>query len=127
MRTRRNILACLAAIAAVAAAVPATGALSAPVQRTTVKQATVADDYYAPTKLTIRKGQYVKWVWNAYNTDSHNVTLNSGPSGVNRGKFKSPTGTVGLHFKKQFTKAGTYKFLCTLHRTVMKMTVVVKP
>jgi plastocyanin len=68
----------------------------------------------------------VKWVWNSYNTDSHNVTLNSGPSGVNRGKFKSPTGTIGLHFKKQFTKPGTYKFLCTLHRTVMKMTVVVK-
>jgi plastocyanin len=126
MRSRRNMLACLAATAAVAIALPAGGALSAPAQRATVKKVNVADDYYAPTKLTIRKGQYVKWVWNAYNTNSHNVTLNKGPSGVNRGKFKSPTGTIGLHFQKQFKKPGTYKFLCTLHRTVMKMTVVVK-
>jgi plastocyanin len=126
MSRYRKILACVAATAALAAAVPATGALSAPVGRATVKKVTVADDYYGPTKLTIRKGQYVKWVWNAYNIDSHNVTLNSGPSGVNRGKFKSPTGTIGLHFKKQFTKPGTYKFLCTLHRSVMKMTVTVK-
>jgi plastocyanin len=126
MRARRNMLACLAATAALAVALPAGGALSAPAQRAVVKKVTVADDYYAPTKVTIKKSQYVKWVWNSYNTDSHNVTLNSGPSGVNRGKFKSPTGTIGLHFKKQFTKPGTYKFLCTLHRTVMKMTVVVK-
>lgn len=125
MSARRNMLACLAATAAVAIALPASGALSAPAQRATVKKVNVVDDYYAPTKLTIKKGQSVKWVWNAYNTDSHNVVLNKGPSGVNRGKFKSPTGTIGLHFQKQFTKPGTYKFLCTLHRTVMKMTVVV--
>jgi plastocyanin len=125
MRGRRIMLACLAATTALAAALPASGALSAPAQRATVKKVNVVDDYYAPTKLTIKKGQSVKWVWNAYNTDSHNVALNKGPSGVNRGKFKSPTGTIGLHFQKQFTKPGTYKFLCTLHRTVMKMTVVV--
>ena len=126
MRARRNMLACLAATAAVAVALPAGGALSAPAQRAVVKKVTVADDYYAPTKVTIKKSQSIKWVWNSYNTDSHNVTLNSAPNGVKRGKFKSPTGTIGLHFQKQFTKPGTYKFLCTLHRTVMKMTVVVK-
>jgi plastocyanin len=126
MRRRRGILACLAATAVVAVALPATGAVSAPALRTTVKKVQVADDYYAPTNLTIRKGQYVKWVWNSYNIDSHNVTLNSAPEGVKRGQFKSPTGTIGLRFQKQFKKPGKYKFLCTLHRTVMKMTVVVK-
>jgi plastocyanin len=117
------VLVCLA----VAALVPAAAAVSAAAGGAKPVKVTVADDYYGPTKVTIKKGKSVKWVWNAYNTDSHNVTLNSGPKGVNRGKFKSPTGTIGLHFQKQFTKPGTYKFLCTLHRTVMKMTVVVKP
>jgi plastocyanin len=126
MRARRNMLVCLAATAMVAIALPASGAFSASVQRATVKKVQVADDYYAPTKLTIKKGQYVKWVWNSYNVDSHNVTLNSAPQGVKRGQFKSPTGTIGIRFQKQFKKAGKYKFLCTLHRTVMKMTVVVK-
>jgi plastocyanin len=125
MRARRNMLACLAATAAVAIALPASGALSAPAQRAVVKKVKVADDYYAPTTLKIKKGQYVKWVWNAYNTDSHNVALNQAPAGVKRGQFKSPTGTIGLHFQKKFTVPGKYKFLCTLHRTVMKMTVTV--
>jgi plastocyanin len=122
MSRLKLILVCLA----VAAVVPAAAAVSAAAGGSKPVKVTVADDYYGPTKVTIKKGKSVKWVWNAYNTDSHNVTLNSGPKGVNRGKFKSPTGTVGLHFQKQFTTPGTYKFLCTLHRTVMKMTVVVK-
>ena len=118
----RLLLVCLA----VAALVPAGAAVSAAAGGARPVKVSVADDYYGPAQLTIKKGKSVKWVWSAYNTDNHNVSLNQGPAGVKRGQFKSPSGTIGLHFEKKFTVPGKYKFVCTFHRTVMKMTVVVK-
>ena len=45
-------------------------------QRKTAK-VTVADDFFAPTDLKVKKGSKVKWVWDSSNTNTHNVILTS--------------------------------------------------
>jgi plastocyanin len=91
-----------------------------------VKNVQVRDDYYAPTKVVVKKGQQVNWIWNKNNFDTHTVTLIKGPKGVNKHKFSSFQASAGVHFKLTFTKAGTYHFQCQLHPLEMNMTVTVK-
>lgn len=138
----RRGLAVAAGIAAVGAiALPAvTSADSSPQfkKQSTVK---VADDFFSPTTLSIKKNDQVKWAWDSSNSDSHNVVLTKGPKGVKLGcktkgedAFspliskcnKSGTGAIGIKFKKKFDVSGTYDFICTIHPTVMKLTVKVK-
>ena len=89
----------------------------------TTKKVTVGDDYYGPTKLTVRKGTTIKWVWLDGNVNSHNVKLKKGPRGVRR--FKSASAASQFTYKKRLTVPGTYYLVCTLHQT-MTMKVVVK-
>jgi plastocyanin len=84
----------------------------------------VNDDFFLPTKVTIHEGSSVRWVWGP-DIDVHNVTLASGPKGVNKRQFTSVSGSTALVFKRKFTVPGTYKFICTIH-AMMKMTVTVK-
>lgn len=86
----------------------------------------VADDFFAPTNITIVKNKLVRWVWSNENTDSHDVTLKKGPRGVSKKAFTSETGAIGIRFEKRFTVTGAYDFYCTLHPTVMKMKITVK-
>ena len=83
----------------------------------------VGDDYYSPTKLTVKKGTKVRWTWLADNADSHDVRLKSGPKGVK--KFKSELAASDYSFSKKLTVPGTYKIYCQLHST-MRQTIVVK-
>lgn len=100
----------------------------------------VYDDYYAPANVKVKKNDRVNWKWDAMNTNSHNVVLTNKPKGVKKGCKrrgpdayspliskcnKSSTGAIGIKFKKKMDKKGTYKFICTIHPTVMKMTVKV--
>ena len=39
---------------------------------------------------------------------------------------KSASGSIGINFTPTFNKKGTYDFVCTIHPTVMKLTVKVK-
>jgi plastocyanin len=116
---RRNIVAA-AALGGIlaAAAVPALGA------STPKKTINVIDDSFAPPKATVKKNTIVVWKWSANNYEEHNVKLVSAPHGVK--KFTSPSGTTGITFRKRFTKPGTYKFVCTYHSSVMKLTLRVK-
>jgi plastocyanin len=109
---RRLIAAALVAAAFPAAAVGASS-----------KRVQVGDDYYGPAKVTVKKGTTVKWTWLADNTNSHDVKLSKGPAGVK--KFKSASAASDYTFSKKLTKKGTYKIVCTLHRT-MRMTIVVR-
>ncbi len=113
--------------AAVAVGIPATGAAKPrhhkPAKPKIVK---VADDYYSPTTLTVHKSASIRWAWSYSNYDTHNVRLKKGPRGVKKSVFRSPTGAVGIHFQRKLKKPGTYKFICSLHATVMRMTVTVK-
>lgn len=87
----------------------------------------VADDFFAPTSVTIKKGQRVKWKWDRNNINPHNVVVTKQrPKGVKKRDFKSGSGSTGMRFAPKFKKPGKYGFICTFHRTTMKMTVTVK-
>ena len=62
---------------------------------------------FAPKSLTVKVGQTVKWT----NDDSvdHNVIATSGAT------FKSNTFGQGATFSHKLAKAGTIKYVCTIH------------
>jgi len=88
----------------------------------------VADFYFAPAAVTIQSGGTVKWVWSSANTEPHDVHLKQGPKGLQaKGSYSTKTTAVtNARFQKTFTTPGTYKYICTIHPTQMKMTVTVK-
>jgi plastocyanin len=80
-----------------------------------VLKVAVKDDFFAPKKVTIRKGSIIKWTWHGFN--EHNVHVGGKKSGD---KFK---GT----FQHRFLNKGRFKVLCTIHEDLgMEMTVTVK-
>lgn len=111
-----------------AAALLGVAAAAAKAPRKPPVKVTVNDFYYAPTAVTIRKGRAVRWVWSAYNTYPHDVHLKKGPPGLkNKGRYSTTTTAVSeAHFQRTFEVPGTYKYICTVHPTEMKMTVTVK-
>jgi plastocyanin len=62
---------------------------------------------FAPKSVTAKVGETVKWT----NDDAvdHNVTATSG------GTFKSNTFGQGATFSFKLNKAGTIKYVCTIH------------
>ena len=71
---------------------------------------------FSPKTITVKKGTTVKWSWKTGGVP-HNV--------VGKG-FKSKTAAT-VTFKKKFTKKGTYRYVCTIHKAQgMKGTVKVK-
>lgn len=124
LRHRRVVAAGIAAIGC-AAAVPVATSAAASKPKVVTKTVGVGDDFFKPTKLTIKQKNAINFVWKKANFDSHNVTLVKGPKGVKHSKFTSITGTSGIHFKRQFTTPGTYHFICTIHPESMRLTVVV--
>ena len=92
------------------------------------KLVTVNDFFFGPSSVTVKKGGSVKWVWSSANTAPHDVHLKSGPKGLKqKGSYSTKTTAVtDAEFRKAFPTAGTYKFICTIHPTEMKITVVVK-
>jgi plastocyanin len=116
-----TLIACLAV-----GAVGVPTALGTTQKKVVVKNVQVRDDYYTLKKVTIKKGQKVNWIWNKANFDTHTVTLIKGPKGVNKHQFSSFQASAGVHWKRTFTKAGTYHFQCQIHPLTMDMTVTVK-
>jgi plastocyanin len=89
----------------------------APAQAGSTKTVAVKNFSFAPGSVAIKKGDKVTWKW----TDGgirHNVTPASGGAGSKTSSKK------GFTYTKTFSKAGTFKYVCTLHKT-MKMTVKV--
>lgn len=121
----------VALVALVALAMPATGVAG---KTAKVK---VLDDFFSPATLKVKKDTKVSFKWDKMNLNTHNVTLKKGPKGVKKtkkpcakGKItkcnKSASGSIGINFAPTFNKKGTYDFVCTIHPTVMKLTVKVK-
>jgi plastocyanin len=77
----------------------------------------VADFSFAPSETTVRAGQTVTWT-NDGQVD-HTV---KGP-----GFFSARAFGHGARFSHRFTKPGRFAYLCTLHPTQMRGTVVVRP
>lgn len=127
--TRRAPLAAVTAVAltgAVAAPVAGAATHAKPKHKTVVKKVKVADDFYSPTKMTIKVGDKVNFVWAPMNVNTHNVTLVKGPKGVKKSKFTSLSGSTQFHFERKFTVPGKYHFLCTIHPTMMNFYLTVK-
>ena len=130
-RSRRLVRAAqltLIVVAAFALSGAAATAANAPQKKSKPKEVTVADFYFSPEKVTLKEGQSVKWVWAEGNTYPHDVHLKSGPKGLkNKASYSTKTTAVtDAEFEKKFTTPGTYKFICTIHPTMMHMTVIVK-
>jgi plastocyanin len=81
-----------------------------------VKTVQLSGDTYAPGKVTIKKGQKLRWRWEG-GFDVHDVNVANGPQ-----KFHSPLQSSGTWVHK-FKKPGTYALFCSQHP---EMTMVVK-
>jgi plastocyanin len=108
MRARNAIA--IAAVAALAAAAPATAGKVATVD--------IGTSYYAPAKLTVSKGEKVRFKWHP-SFEMHDVNVKSGPQ-----RFHSPLQASGT-WTRRFTKPGKYVLYCSQHSD-MGMTLVVK-
>jgi plastocyanin len=60
---------------------------------------------FTPKSISVKKGTTVKWTWKTGGVP-HNV--------VGKG-FKSKTAAT-VTFSKKFTKKGTYKYVCSIHK-----------
>jgi len=111
---------------AVAVALPGAAATAKPAPKP--KVVSVADFFFGPSAVTINKGGSVKWVWSSANAYPHDVHLKQGPKGLKqKGTYSTKTTAVtNAQFKKAFPTPGTYKYICTIHPTEMKLTVTVK-
>jgi plastocyanin len=128
MRPARRLRALAVVLCVAAVALLGVTAASAQAPKPPPVKVTVNDFYFAPTAVTIKKGRSVKWIWSSYNTYPHDVHLKKGPAGLkNKSRFSTTTTAVtDAHFQRTFEVPGTYKFICTVHPSEMKMTVTVK-
>lgn len=128
MRGGRRFVALTVALGAAAAVLLGVSAASAQAPKQPPVKVTVNDFYFAPTAVTIKKERAVKWIWSSYNTYPHDVHLKQGPAGLkNKSRFSTTTTAVtGASFQRTFEAPGTYKFICTVHPSEMRMTVTVK-
>jgi plastocyanin len=91
-----------------AAAPPATSsAAAAPAAAAGTIAVSMKNIQFVPKSVTAKVGQTVKWT----NDDSvdHNVTATSGAT------FKSSNFGQGGTYVQKLTKAGTIKYVCTIH------------
>ena len=97
--TKRLLVLPVAAACALGVAVLPAGAASSSIS--------LKDDFFSPKTKSIKKGTTVTFKWAG--RAPHNVTVTQGPV-----KFVSKTQSKGTYVKT-FTKAGTYKIVCTIH------------
>jgi plastocyanin len=115
---RRTIPVAFAAVAALLGAAPADAGGPKP------KSVEVADNYYLPDKLTVKRGTAVTWKWpDDIAIDVHDVKLKTAPKGVR--KWQSEPASSGYRYKRTFKKPGRYFIVCTLHEE-MTMTIKVR-
>jgi plastocyanin len=74
-----------------------------------------------PGRVTIKRGGTVRWVWlDAAIDTEHNVTSTRGARFASSRTMRSGSYTV------RFTRAGVYRYECTIHPASMQGEVVVK-
>ena len=105
----RRIPVALALAVAAAAAVPATAA--------TTKSVTLKNIDISKKTVSIHRGDSVRWLFRDAPTP-HNVTS----SGAKR--FKSSSSMTSGSYTVKFTKAGTYRYHCTIHPSMQGKVVV---
>ena len=80
------------------------------------RSASVNDNFYRPSRITIRRGTTVVWTWRG--VIQHTVT-------DTKHRFGSRVMTSGS-YRHKFGRAGTYTLYCTRHPETMRMKVVVR-
>lgn len=101
------------ALSAVAIVALLLGGTTASAGRTTIK---LDDNFFSPSSKSIKKGTTVRFKW--VGEEKHNVVKKKGPG---RSFASETTDAPGVHFKKKFKKAGTYRIICTIHADEMKL------
>jgi plastocyanin len=119
VRGRRAAGVLLATGVAAAAVIPVADGASTPVRKT-VK---VGDDFFAPSKLTVKRGTTVVFKWSNANVNTHDVKLKRGPRGVKR--FHSDPAAAYYSYKRTLKVRGKYHVICTFH-VGMVTTITVK-
>jgi plastocyanin len=89
-----------------------------PAHAATSKTVAVKNNAFSPGTVKIHKGDKVVFKWTQGGVP-HNVTPTSGAAG------SATSAKKGFTFAKKFTKAGTFKYVCTIHPSQMKVTVKV--
>jgi plastocyanin len=102
-----------------AVAIIVSGALVLPAQAASGTTVLVKDDLFSPSSKTIRKGSTVTFKWKGKSV--HDVVAKRGSKTVFRISLRTK-GTVS----KRFSKAGTYKLICSIHTPNMKATIKVR-
>jgi plastocyanin len=69
---------------------------------------------FKPKKVTIKKGQTVKWSWDS--DADHNVTFDVGSK-------HSKTATKVSNYRRTFKKKGTFTYFCSVHGFTGKVVV----
>jgi plastocyanin len=120
MKLSRTIapVAMLAAGAALLGSGPADAAKK---RKSKVHTVQVSSNFYAPGKLTVKKGDRLRFKWDEFLFDVHDVNVKKGPA-----KFHSPLQAGGTWSTKKLTKAGKYTLFCSQHPEEMRMTLTVK-
>jgi plastocyanin len=118
-RLRRPTVAAVCLLGLAAAPVAATAVAGA----ATTRQVSVKDTFFQSKRLTIDRGDTVRWVWKG--DLGHDVYFKS-KSVQPRSKEMRRTMTSGS-YRLTFKKAGTYRYICTVHvGDRMQGTIVVK-
>jgi plastocyanin len=81
----------------------------------------ISSNFYAPFKLTVHKNSKVRFVWDEFSFDAHDVNVKKGPA-----KFHSPLQAGGTWSTKKLKKPGKYFLFCSQHPEEMRMTLTVK-
>ncbi len=115
MRSVRSLIAPVAVMAAGALFL-----LAGPAEAR-VQKADIGSNFYAPGKLTVKTGDKVRFVWEQFNFDAHDVNVRKGPT-----KFHSPLQAGGTWTTKKLKKPGKYFLFCSQHPDEMRMTLTVK-
>jgi plastocyanin len=102
-------------LAALAVTIVAAGCGSGGGASTSANDVKIADFSFAPSETTVRAGQTVTWT----NEGQADHTVKG------RGFFTSTALGNGGKFSHRFTSPGRFAYLCTLHPSQMRGTVVV--
>lgn len=103
MRTHKSVAAAIAVAAAVTAS-----AVAGPAGAARTAAVSLKDIRFTPKTLRVKRNDRVRWTWND-GTTPHNVASR----GADR--FRSSTTKTRGTYLVRFRKAGTYRYVCTIH------------
>ena len=107
------------AIAAVALlGLGALGGIAGAAPGATVK---VGDNFLRPGQKTVGKGTTIRFKW--IGAARHHIVKAKGPGGP---VASPPTAKSGVNLVKRFVTTGTYRFICTIHPTEMRLKLIVR-